>query len=265
MDSKILDYIILALLFLIAINLLSKMFGINGKESMDGLKQETTEKSQLLQKTEETGPTEVKSNEVNPIEFKLNELELTEPAPVDAVSKPLVEIPTPVVIEIPDLSKKEDDEKGVLKQEFAQVPQNNKEKVQNFTEKEIESYHDSMLDFNETVNKTSSSVDMVDRLNELYTASNNEMAGLKGKTIGQIYDGLTQNILDRKKKCVYEKCLIPPVTDKITKSESYIIETNNGKYYRHGLRYEDDDVMSGGKFYEDVEGSDSEYENSYAF
>lgn len=130
-----------------------------------------------------------------------------------------------------------------------------------FSRQDLIHYQNNMFDFNEQINNSSSAgIDVVDKINELYSGRNSELTG-NGKKISEIYDGLTQGILDRKKECKYRACLIPPNYDLITKSAGYIEGNDNSKYIRHGLKYEDDDVSTGGKFYDDIEGDDVEFED----
>lgn len=228
MCSELLDYIILALIFLITIKVLMDMLKKqNAKEKMDQivLSKETT-----TENTKENGP--IVTPQVNNALDKM----LQPPSPVETV--PMQPAQPAEVVE---------------------------EKSNKFTKQEILDYQDSMFEFNENINRSSSSVDMVDKINQLYTQGNNEMAGLQGKKISEIYDGLTQGILDRKKQCINPNCLLPPIVDNLSKIESYIMSTDKGKYFRHGLMYEDDSVQTGAKFYNDIEASDSEFEQYSIF
>lgn len=129
-----------------------------------------------------------------------------------------------------------------------------------FTRREILQYQNSMFDFNDQLfESTSNNIDTVDQINELMTSGNKTI--VDGQTISSVFDGLTQTQLDKKKKCINPSCLIPPQIDMTSKDASYIGNTDVGKYYRHGLMYEDDDVNTGAKFYENIEAMDSEFED----
>lgn len=256
-DSQLLDYVILALLFILCINLLSRFFGKSYKKENMAQNflakmqnpifdtQPLQQPLQLISLDENTKPESIQSvdlvNLVNSVKPEL--MEPTIPVPVQMSVQSTVEsigssnVTLGANINIDKKIKRE----------------------------EILEYQNSMFDFNESVNQSSCGLDVVDKINELYTTGNNEMSELNGKTIAEVYDGLTQNIIDRKKKCVNKACLISPNVDSLTKTESYLIDTNNGKYFRHGLLYEDDSVQTGSKFFDNIEASDSEYENKWAF
>lgn len=136
------------------------------------------------------------------------------------------------------------------------------EEPHNFTRQEISEYQNKVFGFNDNVNKSSSAgVDVVDKLNEIYTDGNNELVGNTGKKISEVFDRLTQTEVDKRKKCVNPDCLIPPQIETEYKTGSYLGNANVGKVYtKYNWRYEDDNVNTGGKFYDEIEASDSEFE-----
>lgn len=243
MDSKLLDYIILGIIFLIAINMLLNIFDKRDKEGMNG--------ATII----ESKPEELKI-ETQPVPQIMQIPELPKPEPiVNCKVNAALDILAPQTQITPDIQ-----EYNNIAPKMQEIKSDVKSEPKKFTNDEIQAYHQNMLEFNEEINNTSAGVDIVDKINQLYTAENNEMIGLKGQTIGQIYNGLTQKIIDRKKKCVHADCLIPPVYDNLTKLPSYVMDAGNNKYFRQGLMYEDDNVQTGAKFYDQIEAFDSDFE-----
>jgi hypothetical protein len=142
--------------------------------------------------------------------------------------------------------------------------QNNTINNVGYSRDDIQNYRDNMFDFIENINLTSSNVgtDSVDKLNQLQTSNNNEINGFNNKTIGEVYDGLTKNNSNTRNTCVNTNCIIPANQDKLSKIESYLKDTDKGKYFRHGTMYENDGVQTGGKFYENIEGYDFKFEDN---
>lgn len=245
MESKLMDYLILGLIFVIVINLLTHMFNGNqkGKEEMSQfLGQNLSVQPQIMNQAQQ----------IQQIQQKIDIANSNDMCPIvtEQVNNAL--------------------DKMIMKQtvEMEQsVPISQQINNKKFTRDEILEYQNDMFKFNEQINNSSSTIDVVDKLNELYTSGNSEMAGpeFKGKTISEVYDGLTQGILDRKKKCVNVNCLIPPLTDKLTGADSYLMVSDKGKYFRHGLMYEDDNVQNGSIFYNNVVASDSQFEEHMVY
>lgn len=282
LDSKLLDYIILALIFAIAINMFWQVFGSPCKSVKESMSTTNSE------------PTVVKQTpfqQVVPLETPLIG------APIDDTSStphiflqntPVAEQP-PVAFEQKVQQKSEEAVNKIVQlqeqnkivnkmcplkgtphendryiREFVLEGKYNcvdNQEKKNFTRAEIVDYQNNMLDFNDKINGSSSSgVDVVDKLNELYTGGNTSMTGCQGQTIASVYNGLTQSIIDKKKKCVNPNCLLPPKIDNGTKTALYSDSAQFGKYLKHGLMYEDDNVNNGSKFYNEIEATDSEFE-----
>jgi len=131
------------------------------------------------------------------------------------------------------------------------------DKKSSFDNDDIKAYQSAFFDFDNAVNNTTRN--NVDQIAEMITAKNNEEIGDKGKTIGEIYDGLTQSGIERIKQCKYPKCIIPPSDrDNIT-NRNYYLDSGNGEqpvFTDYQFRYETDNVNTGGKFYDDIEGYD---------
>lgn len=298
--SNLLDYIILALIFVIVINFLMKIFfKKNTTENMGYVNKVLSENVNALVKSENTDQNNQYNKYAEPIihvennvgnnaennvanfdeystnfdEFKPSVQEQVQVQEQEQVQQKQVQVQEQVqqkqlsesdfkyTDHIKNYENEPDPLFNVQSNDFDSAFKLNKRNK--FTKDEILAYQDSMYNFTENINNSSSGVDVVDRINQLYTEGNNENIGLnfRGKTISEVYDGLTQNMLDRKKKCVNKGCLIPPNNvDYVSKVESYIMSNDKEKYFRHGLMYEDDDVSNGSKFYNDIEASDSEFE-----
>jgi hypothetical protein len=282
LDSKLLDYIILALIFAIAINMFLQVFGDpckSGKESMSATNagqpvvKESPFKQVVPLETLLIGAP-IDDTSSTPYKF-LPKVPVTNDQPVEFEQKVQQKSEEAVnkIVQLQEQNKianklcplkgtpYENDRyirEFVLEGKYNCV--DNPEK-NNFTRAEIIDYQNNMLDFNDKINGSSSNgVDVVDKLNELYTGRNTSTTGYQGQTIASVYNGLTQSIIDKKKKCVNPNCLLPPKIDNGTKTALYSDSAQFGKYLKHGLMYEDDNVNNGSKFYNGIEATDSEFE-----
>ena len=62
-----------------------------------------------------------------------------------------------------------------------------------YTRKEIDEYRDNFFSFNSSINQSSHTVDMVDKINDLYLSENNDIAAdYNNKPIKDLFNGLTQ-------------------------------------------------------------------------
>jgi hypothetical protein len=240
--SDILDYIILVLIFAIIINVLMQAFG---KKCSD-------EHMEEKPKSEENVQTETKQE----VSEEQNGSNLSAKAE-EAVDR-IVSSKCPI--------QEMDHENDRYIKDFALGGKFNcgaaSEEPRAFSRQEINDYQNEVFGFNDNINKSSSAgVDAVDKLNEMYTGGNNELVGNSGKKISEVFDRLTQNEVDKRKKCANPDCLIPPQIETEYKTGSYLGNANIGKVYtRYNWRYEDDNVNTGGKFYDDIEACDSEFE-----
>jgi len=132
------------------------------------------------------------------------------------------------------------------------INQNNKDT--SYDKKDIDIYRQNQLEFNNNINRSSSGVDMVDKVNELYLAGNGDCAKrLQGKTIAEAYDQMTKIY----KADNENTCLIKPEIDRASLGTHYMKPGHNsGTYISHQLRYNTDDVNTGGVFYDGIEGYD---------
>lgn len=302
MNSKLLDYIILALIFAIVINVIMQMFGkCKGKESMSGTpvvsEKESNDKVVSFQPTpletpsigaplsvfDNAGPASTQKSGAEIVPAAI--LPIIDSAPVNdarvvSASAATAAAASEVVNKVIQLRQETQNQQktcplmGTVFENDRYIKEfvlggkydcNNNAEEKNFTRAEILNYHNSMFDFNEQINNSSSGVDVVDKINQLYTSGNNELAGCGNKKISDVFDGLTQSMIDKKKKCANPGCLIPPIMDQQTKMVGYVADSGMGKFIKHGLMFEDDNVNNGGKFYDDVEGSDSEFEDNLVY
>lgn len=304
LNSQLLDYVIIALMIVVIINIFTEFFNIKFNKSNEGMN--TIPESVNVQKILPTdgldigAPLSQFTNQSN----QNNKINVTEPLqaqfnnnintssfnPIDYSSisqnvndvqpniKPNIQsnIQSDIAINKimqlqqnnQDLSKKcpikgtpyENDryiKEFVLGGKFNCIDET---PSKTFTRNEIIQYQNNMFDFHDQLfESTSNNIDVVDKLNELTTSGSKTTIG--GQTISSIFDGLTQTQINKKKQCVNQNCLIPPQIDMVSKDASYIQDTNHGKFYRHGLMYEDDDVNTGGKYYDNIEARDVQFEN----
>lgn len=232
MGSEILDYILLALIFAIIINIFMKIFNkkCTSKEHM--------EEQQLPKiKTDKSMFDRMKSdNAVAKI------AESKRRCPVDDM---------------------EDEMNRYMKDVILRNRMTCTDNAQ-FSNDEVLDYQNKFFGFNDKVNHSSSNeVDMVDKLNEIYTSDNNEMTHYEGKKISDIFNNLTQNNLNKQKSCPGGNCLVPPHVEAQHHDSSYKSKSHDGhSFSKFHWKYETDSVNNGGKFYDDIEGSDSEFEGN---
>lgn len=160
--------------------------------------------------------------------------------------------------------------------EFESSPGNQLDYIQQFVanagkvceeqvpEKTIQETQNDFFKFNETINySTREGISEVDRINQMMTSHNNELVNSTGKKISDVYDELVKNDCDKIKKCKFPKCVIPTSIDPVNKSTLYKKQFANGNaFIDYGVMFETDGVNNGGKFYDDVEASDSMSESN---
>lgn len=126
------------------------------------------------------------------------------------------------------------------------------------SDENILEYQDNFFGFNDKLNLNSSNVvDVVDKLNEIHTSDNNEMTHYEGKKISDVFNGLTQSDLNK------NNSLDLPKDNAQHHSSEYKSKSHGGESFsKYHWKYDSDTVNNGGKFYDDIEGSDSEYEDN---
>ena len=244
MGSEFIDYVLLALIFAIIINILVKVLGSKcaGKEHMEKIQiqeeiQKGDAKKSLLDRIDRDDVHESAHDAVSRI------IESKKKCPVDEM---------------------EDEMNMYMREVILRNRSNCGGEV--FTNDEILDYQNNFFSFDNKINHSSSNeVDMVDKLNEIYTSNNNEITNKEGKKISDIFNELTQNKLNKQKSCLGGKCLVPPHSDAQHHSSAYKHKTHGGQSFsKYHWKYEDDNVNNGGKFYDDIEGSDSDFEHNMA-
>lgn len=136
------------------------------------------------------------------------------------------------------------------------------EKQHDFSNKEVDNYFIQYQDFDNKVNNSSrNTCDVVARIAEERTAHNSELTNHQGQTIGEVFDGLTRDRLDRMKECKNPGCVQPGNFDNLTQRQFYTDgdNANSTAYSLYHTKYETDDVNNGGKFYDDIEAHDENF------
>lgn len=295
LDSKTLDYIILALILAIAIVMLMNFFGLSckiGKENMGSIIENTPEQSQNVPSKQVCAsvhdsymgtpddisigaPLSSIGNSLTESCSSLSQSQLPKMESINEQIQPKTEEAVNKLVKLQQEYKKSANscpltgtpyENDRYIREFVlngKFDCTNKPEEKHFTRAEIVQCQNQMLDFNDKINGSSNSgVNTVDKLNEIQTSGNNQMIGCEGKTISSIYDGLTQSMVDKRKNCVNQNCLIPPQIDTISKTADYVVDAQFGKSLRDGLMFETDTVSNGSKFYDNVEAYDSKFESN---
>lgn len=240
MGSEFIDYVLLALIFAIIINILVKVLGSKcaDKEHMEEVQVHKNEvKKSLLDRIDHDGLHQSTHDAVSKI------IASKKKCPVDEMESEMDMYMREVILR----------NRGNCGSEV-------------FTNDEILDYQNNFFSFDNKINHSSSNeVDMVDKLNEIYTSNNNEITNHGGKKISDIFNELTQNKLNKQKSCTGGKCLVPPHSDAQHHSSAYKHKSHNGNSFsKYHWKYEDDGVNNGGKFYDDIEGSDSDFEHNMA-
>lgn len=275
MSSNIVDYIILAIIFIVVIHVIIQIFGKNckAKEYME----ELSDKSNKQQSNSLFDS--MKSEDRNNLE-KDNSNKIIASQQVKSCTS---NDNSNKIIESQSKSNESDTSHGntnkignyknkicpvdemdnsidkYLKQYVLTAKHENEQKQ--FTRDEIKGYQSKFFAFEPTLNKSSSDViDCVDKLNELQTTGNNEFSKEHGKKISEVYDDLTKNKFDMEKQCKYPKCIIPP--KEFIDDERAYLDSDGLTFNKTNWKYETDNVNNGGKFYDSIEGYDTSSENN---
>lgn len=282
-SSEILDYIILALIFAIVINVFIQIFNNSCKNNS----------RETMITPSATSATQPSCNVLRDVVRPMDTLSMGAPLSmlddsknrdqqqvmasascnnsIDAVNK-LVQIKEEAKGKCPlDGTPFADDryiKEFVLAGMYNCRP-NEEHPTDEYNKQQLKNYQNTVFSFPDQLNKSSSDrVDMVDKINEMYVTGNNELVGCSsgkpGQTIASIFDGLTQSTLDQRKNCLNPNCLIPPQIDLQSKSAVYTGTTPIGTIDTgYDWRYEFDGVNNGGKFYNDIEASDGVENEKY--
>lgn len=126
-------------------------------------------------------------------------------------------------------------------------------KQDKFSKDDINRYRQNFLNFNENVNKSTNGIDAVDRMNEAILSGNGDCSkNFTGKNISEVFDMVNKHYAHLENPAV-----IKPEMDAAMVGTHYRKAGHNGAtYVGHHLRYETDDVNTGGEFYNGIEGFD---------
>lgn len=131
--------------------------------------------------------------------------------------------------------------------------------AQNVSQESFLDYQNNFFGFAEQVNKsTREGLTEVDRVVALQTSRNNELNRCTGQKISDIYDNLVKSDCDEIKACKNPGCVIAPQIDPMTQSTLYSKQNMGGSSFtRYDVQFETDNVNNGGKFYDNIEAFDS--------
>ena len=291
MTYNLLDYIILTLVFAVMIGILLQLFGnnscdneymttqLNNKQSSNDLQGVSNAQVQsapytqvqsapytqelnnnanslfdVMQKSSRSKQQEElinksnqeESNKSNQEESKSNQEEKNSSCPVDTMDQSMDQQAQRYIKEV------------VMGGRFQ-----NLEDYEEYKSDDIQTYQNDFFGFQNKVNKNSSAemVDPVDKMNELKVSNGSELNNLKDKPISEVFNGLMQNTYYNSRS--NEDVIQSPV-DKIQQVGMYVDDNSTGKSYKkYDWQYKSDseNVNNGGKFYDNIEASDSEYDN----
>jgi hypothetical protein len=203
MDSDILDYIILALIFIVVIHIFIKTFNVNkcdNKEYMAQSNNNTPPVQSLSDSKERNGAmtpsckVDKMDNDVTkfihhgnvPRKINLIHDEIND----DIIEHKLTGCP------ISDMDNKTDTyiRKSVLHGSFNCVGCDNYEKIDNFSNEQILKYQNDFFGFNDKVNYASNEgIDPIDKLNEMQISDDDST----GKRISDVFAELTENKISK--------------------------------------------------------------------
>lgn len=159
-----------------------------------------------------------------------------------------------------DLNEMEDNNHRLIRDVVVGRKYQQGDKQHKFDNDEIDNYFLQYQDFNDKVNYSSrNTCDAVDKIAQDRT-HNTELVNKQGMTIGDFFDGLTRDEVQKFKQCKNPGCVIPSKYDNITQRQYYFDRegTAGTTYSNFTTRYETDGVNNGGKFYNDIEAHDSQ-------
>lgn len=145
-----------------------------------------------------------------------------------------------------------EDENDALRRDTV-IGKKNQQQVERgtFDDEYIKQYQNNFFNTEDNFNYSSKNIiSSTDKINEIVATNNNEMSNLNGKTIANIFDGLTKNELRNVANCKNEGCVLPSSFDNIQQRKIYVDNTKTTMpvYLNYNTRYETDDVNNGGKF-----------------
>lgn len=287
MNSNIIDYIILALIFAVVIHVFIRTFGgkCKGKEHMEEAhipklgeikQQPSANLFDVMHKEERTSaypiqsdmmPTHIEQTYIpnlGEIKQPSDVMHKDERTPVHSMQTNAVSTHVDQAINKIANSKKpecpvNEMDNAIDKYIKRYVLPTDRENIEHepvpFSNEEIKGHQNQFFAFEPTLNRSSNEgVDVVDKLNELQVVGNNEFVKEKGKKISEVFDELTKHQIDTEKQCKYPKCIIPPKT--FNDDEPVYLDSEGLTFSRSNWKYETDEVNNGGKFYNDIEAYD---------
>ncbi len=130
--------------------------------------------------------------------------------------------------------------------------------VKKYSNNELTNYRDKHFSFRNKIWQTSRDVDMVDKINNLYLSGDEDVAKeFKGKNISDLFNTLTKN-----DDLISQDCLISTNKDieRITKESGYLEKGHNGNMYSNAnWKYENEKVLNGGNFFNNIQPFDTQY------
>jgi hypothetical protein len=252
MDSNLLDYIILALVFAVVIHIFIQTFG-------------------KCNKTEGMGaPLSSIYTEDRPYNLSYGSptTNLFGNAPIDARSEASSQASSQAPSQVQQFGASQGNQTNYIKQfvlNAGRVCPDDAAKVVNTEQKQgaVQNYQNNFFSFGEQINQsTREGITEVDRINEMQTAKNNELNRCNGQKISDVYDSLVKNDCEQIKQCKNPGCVIQPTIDQMSQTTTYTKPFANGNAFsRYDVMFETDGVNNGGKFYDDIEAFDnmSEY------
>lgn len=122
---------------------------------------------------------------------------------------------------------------------------------------DFNTYQSNFFNFNDNVNYSSSTeLNTTDKLNEY----NNSIDRFSGMKISDIYDDLVES-----KHCSNKNCVIGGLFDGLSNNTVYTNSGSTGLYLQnYSKKYETDDVNTGGKFYNNIEGVENDFKGYLA-
>jgi hypothetical protein len=261
-DSETLNSILFGLIIAIVIILIVKMIRDNdsSKEQLHykvGGEQSERRFDDMVNKTpscnlsnKAQGPSEIESDE----EASVDTAEMPVERPV---VKNLVQPPKRYC----DLNEIEERDHALRRDIVIGRKLQQGDKRDTFDDREIKEYQNQVFRAEDNLNYSSrNTVCSTDRLNEIFTAHNNELTNEKGQTIADVFDGLTKNQLREMAQCKNPGCMLPGGYDELQQRKVYMDAENTTlpTYLNYHTRYETDGVNNGGKFGDmDISGHDN--------
>lgn len=145
------------------------------------------------------------------------------------------------------VQKNDDDVDGFIRRSLLQNAKVCKAKPDD--REDLEKYRNDFFGFRNSINQTSHSDDMVDRINDMYLSGNSDISrNHKGVAIKDLFDGLTKG-----NDVQENQCIRMPHVDSVTQDGHYKRQGFRGETYtRDNWVYDQEKVNNGGEFYGNI-------------